>query len=110
MELLNIIVETLDKGKANDIVTIDFRNENPLCDYFVVCDAPSNRQVNALADSVEVALIEAGHKLKEQERQKDSNWILLDAYDVVIHIFETGTRSQYNLEKLYQDYLNEAVL
>lgn len=110
MELLQIITETLDAKKANDIVTIDFRNENPLCDYFVVCDAPSQRQVNALADSVEDAIIKAGYKIKDQERQKDASWILIDAIDVVVHIFETETRSKYNLEKLYQDYLNEAVL
>ncbi len=110
MELLDLVTKTLEDKKANDLVTIDFRNTNPLCDYFVVCDAQSFRQVNALAEDLEAALIKAGYKIKEQERQRDTDWILIDAIDVVIHIFETEARKHYNLEKLYQDYLNEAVL
>ena len=110
MSLLQTIVSALEDKKANDIKVIDFRNENPLCDYFVVCDAQSSIQVNALADAVEKAVLESGHALKEQERQKGSDWILIDALDVVVHVFNTDARQHYNLEKLYQDYLNDAVL
>ena len=109
-DLLNLITETLENKKANDVTVIDFRNENPLCDYFVVCDAPSLRQVQALSNDVEEAVLKAGFKLKEQERQKDSSWVLIDALDVVVHIFLSEDRKHYNLEKLYQDYLNENVL
>ena len=110
MELLDVITQTLDAKKANDIKVVNFRNENPLCDYFVICDAPSLRQVNALAMDVEDAIYKAGFKIKDQEHQKDSTWVLLDAIDVVVHIFETEDRKHYNLEKLYQDYLDENVL
>lgn len=110
MELLNIITNALEDRKGNDVTVIDFKNENPLCDYFVVCDAQTNVQMNALADSVEKAVKEAGLPLKDQERQKNSDWILIDAIDVVVHIFNTESRTRYNLEKLYQDYLDDAVL
>lgn len=108
--LLEIITTTLDSKKANDIVVADFKNENPLCDAFVICDAPSLRQVRALADDVEDAIVKAGFSVKEQERQNDSTWVLIDAVDVVVHIFMTEDRAHYNLEKLYQDYINESVL
>lgn len=110
MELLELIKNALEDKKGNDITVIDFKNENPLCDYFVVCDAQSNTQINALADAVEKAVRDAGYPLKEQETHKGSDWVLIDAIDVVVHIFNTETRQHYNLEKLYQDYLDNAVL
>lgn len=110
MSLLQLITEALEDKKANNITVVDFKNENPLCDYFVICDAQSSTQINALADAVEKAVVTSGNPLKEQERQKGSDWILIDALDVVVHIFSTETRQHYNLEKLYQDYLEDAVL
>ena len=109
-QLIDIITKTLDEKKAQDIVVIDFKNESPLCDAFVVCDAPSMRQVQALSHDVEDAILKAGYKIKEQERPNDATWVLIDALDVVVHIFLTEERERYNLEKLYQDYIDDRVL
>ncbi|MDE8032605.1 ribosome silencing factor [Erysipelothrix rhusiopathiae] len=108
--LLDVIVKTIDEKKANDIVTVDFKRENPLCDYFVIADAPSVRQINAIAEFVEVAIEKEGYKIRSIERQHGSTWILIDAYDVVVHLFLTEERGHYNLEKLYQGYIDENVL
>lgn len=108
--VLNIITKTLDDKQANDITVIDFEQDNPVCDYFVVCDAPSFRQINALADSVIRAVEENELQIRAVERQPESSWILVDAYDVVVHIFLTEERAHYNLEKLYQDYVTDLVL
>ena len=108
--VLNIITKTLDDKQANDITVIDFEQDNPVCDYFVVCDAPSFRQINALADSVIRAVEENELQIRAVERQAESSWILVDAYDVVVHIFLTEERAHYNLEKLYQDYVTDLVL
>lgn len=108
--VLDLITNTLDEKQAKDITVIDFKNENPLCDYFVVCDAPSFRQINALADSVIKELEEKGHKIRAVERQSESSWILVDAFDVIVHVFLTEERAHYNLEKLYQDYVTDLVL
>lgn len=110
MELLELITNALEDKKGNNIKVIDFKNENPLCDYFVIADAQSNVQINALADAVEKAVKEAGLPIKDQERQRNSDWILIDAIDVVVHVFSSDTREHYNLEKLYQDYIDDAVL
>lgn len=108
-KLLELIVETLDNGKAHDIAIADFEQTHPLCDYFVICDAPSLRQVNALAEQVLYKTSEAGFDLRNEERSTDSPWILLDFNDVIVHIFLSEARDHYQLDKLYQDYLNERV-
>ena len=97
----------LDERKAQDIVDIDFENTHPLVDAFIVADAPSLRQINALAQDVENAIHQHGFKVKHIEKEDNSPWILIDAYDVIVHIFLTEERSHYNLEKLYQHYIHE---
>ncbi|MEG0328641.1 MAG: ribosome silencing factor [Erysipelothrix sp.] len=104
-KLLNLVTETLDNKKANDIVVVDFKRENSLCDFFVIADAPSLRQINAIADDVIEALEKEGYAVKHVERERESTWILIDASDVVVHLFLTEERTHYNLEKLYQGYI-----
>ncbi|WZT99964.1 ribosome silencing factor [Erysipelothrix sp. D19-032] len=104
-ELKDLIVATLDERKANDIKVVDFENGNPLVDYFVIADKASHRQIKALADHVVDAIEKAGYKIKTVESERESSWILIDAYDVVAHIFLTEDRAHYNLEKLYQDLI-----
>ena len=106
-KLLDLIVETLDQGKANDVTVVDFDHTHPLCDYFVIADAPSLRQVNALADHVLQNTGKAGFALRHQERTDQSPWVLLDFNDVIVHLFITDERAHYKLDKLYQDYINE---
>ncbi len=108
-ELLDLIVKTLDDGKANDIAVVDFEESHPLCDYFVICDAPSLRQVNALAEQVLSKTLENGFTLRNEERSTESPWVLLDFNDVIVHVFLSEARDHYKLDKLYQDYLNERV-
>ncbi len=105
MTILDIVLKTLDEKKANDIVTVDFRDENPMYGHFVVADAQSSRQVKAMAEDVVDALEKAGYSIKHFDLQRESPWVLIDAYDVVVHIFMTEERSRYNLEKLYADYI-----
>ena len=105
MTQLEIILKTLDEKKANNIVTVDFKNENPMYGYFVVADAPSFRQVKALAEDVAYHLEQAGYSIKHMDLEKDSPWVLIDAHDVVVHIFMSEERSRYNLEKLYAEYV-----
>lgn len=106
MKLVDLIVKTLEDKKANDVVTIDFNEENPMYGYFVVADAPSFRQVKAMAEEVEFVLEQNGFAIKHMDASKDSPWVLIDAYDVIVHIFLTEERSRYNLEKLYANYIN----
>ncbi len=101
-ELLQIILSNLNSKQEEDIVVLDFENKNPITDYFVIATASNLRLNNALAEYIEEAVYKAGYKLKSIEG-KDSRWILLDCYDVIVHLFVAEERSIYDLETLWGD-------
>jgi len=107
MSLLELIVSGLEDKKANDITVIDFENRSSLCDAFVVCDAQSLRQVNAIAQDLENMIQKAGFEIKPQKNTPESQWVVIDAVDVVVHIFQTEERHRYHLEKLYQEFIRD---
>jgi len=73
------------------------------CDYFVICSGNSDRQVKAIADHIDASIDKLGVKMPYTVGLKDATWVILDAGDVVTHIFEKGTREFYNLEYLWQE-------
>lgn len=107
MKLLDLIVETMGNMKAQDIVVADFKNTSPIADAFVICDAQSLRQVKAISDAVEKAVVDHGFEVKPQGNSADATWIVIDAIDVVAHIFTTEERAHYDLEKLYKEFIRE---
>ncbi len=98
---------TLTK-KAQDVVIMDLRGLTSMADYFVLCSADSDTQVKAIADAVEGGLEKKGSAPWHRE-SGSTNWSLLDFVDVVLHVFHKGTRSFYNLEKLWGDAAIERV-
>lgn len=104
-ELVNAIIEGLHKKKANNVVSLDLTKlENSVCKYFVICHGDSDKQVEALADSVlETAKEETGEKAWHKEGLDTSTWVLLDYADVVVHIFQKEYRDLYKLEELWAD-------
>ncbi|WP_149914916.1 ribosome silencing factor [Sphingobacterium cavernae] len=104
-KLADIVVHGMQEKKAFEIVKMDMREVNStLSDYFVVCSADSNVQVNAIAKSVEDEVYNAlGQDAWHKEGQGNGEWILLDFVDVVVHIFKTETRDRYRLEDLWGD-------
>ena len=104
-KLADIVVHGMQEKKASEIVKMDMREVNStLSDYFVVCSADSNVQVNAIAKSVEDEVYKAlGQDAWHKEGQGNGEWILLDFVDVVVHIFKTETRDRYRLEDLWGD-------
>lgn len=105
MTLLDLIVNVMDEKKARDIRVVDFKNTNSLCDAFVICDAPSMRQVQAIAEDVQEAVLKAGYTVKHPVQRNESQWVLIDAGDVVAHVFQTDERAHYDLERLYKEYI-----
>lgn len=103
MDSLRIIVKALDEKKASDIVVLDFENTSPLADYYVICHGNSDRQINALVDGVIEKLEENGIAIRKIEGNENSGWQLIDANDVIVHIFSKEDRIFYNLEKLWMD-------
>lgn len=104
-ELLLCVIDAIQEKKGNNIVSLEIGSlPNAVCNYFVICNADSTTQVNAIADNIEVKTAE---KLKEKVFRsagyENSIWIVLDYVDVVVHIFQTEWRNFYKLEDLWAD-------
>ncbi|MCL7988527.1 ribosome silencing factor [Sphingobacterium sp. lm-10] len=108
--LAEIVVLGMQEKKGNEIVRLDMREVNgSVSDYFVICHADSNVQVNAIANSVEHEVYKAlGQDPWRKEGQGNGEWILLDFVDVVVHIFKTDKRNHYGIEDLWGDAVTQA--
>lgn len=104
-KLAEAVVLGMQEKKGNDIVRLDMRTVNAtLSDFFVICHADSNMQVNAIAKSVEDEVFKAlGQSPWNKEGHGNGEWILLDFVDVVVHIFKTEKRIHYGIEDLWGD-------
>ncbi|OYW67491.1 MAG: ribosome silencing factor [Aerococcus viridans] len=101
--LLEAIVRGADDRLAQDIVALDVANVTPVADYFVMMSGRNDRQVKAIVDAVEEAIEEAGFEVKGIEGKDGNRWILIDAYDVIVHVFTSEERGFYNLEKMWAE-------
>lgn len=99
--MLEVAVKAADQKRAEDIVVLDIHEISLLADAFVILDAPTNRQVVAIADEIEDKMAEAGYPLIKHEGRREGEWVLMNFGDVIVHIFKKDTRSFYNLEKLW---------
>ena len=103
-ELLRRIIDSLEDGKAEDIMTIDLAGKTTIADYMVIASGRSARQVMSLTDHLEQAI--PGRIAVEGKSQGD--WVLIDAGDVIVHIFRPDIRAYYNLEKMWGSDLPDA--
>jgi len=103
--LVDTVVEGIQEVKGKDITILDLRGiHNRVCDYYVICQADSSTQVNAIAGSVEVMVKKKiGERPYHSEGFQNSEWILVDYVTVVVHIFQSEVRDFYNLESLWAD-------
>jgi ribosome-associated protein len=101
-ETLHIVLSRLEDMKAEDIVTIDLSGKTSIADTMVVASGRSNRHVGALADDVVEHLAKAGLKDARVEGKPHCDWVLIDAGDVIVHVFRPEVRDFYNLEKMWQ--------
>lgn len=96
------ILASLDDSKAENIVSIDIRGKSSLGDYMVVASGRSNRHVAAVSDHILKALKEAGLSRARVEGMPGADWVLIDAGDVIVHVFRPEVREFYNIEKMWQ--------
>lgn len=99
--LLATILKILDDAKAEETVTIDLVGKTSLADAMVVTTGRSNRHVGAIADQVIEELKAEGRRDLRVEGQPHCDWVLIDAGDVILHVFRPEVRSFYNLEKMW---------
>ncbi|MEO5928924.1 MAG: ribosome silencing factor [Candidatus Kapaibacterium sp.] len=100
---------TLSK-KAKDVVILDIRKLTDMADFFVICTADSDTQVNAIADAVHDGLAEVGIKPYRSEGWKGQQWVILDFVEVVVHVFYREAREFYKIERLWSDAKVEHVV
>jgi len=96
-----LIAHVLDENKAEDIVSLDLANKCSFADFMVVASGRSQRHVSALADHVADALKKAGMPPLNIEGKDSADWVLIDAGDVVVHLFRPEVRQFYNIEKMW---------
>ena len=96
-----LIEQSLDADKALDIVTINMDENNGLADYMIIATGTSTTHVAALAEKLKDRLIGRGHKHVRIEGKSQSDWVVLDAGDVIVHIFRAEVRTFYNLETMW---------
>jgi ribosome-associated protein len=99
-EILNLVLARLDDMKAEETLTIDLRNKSSIGDYMVVSSGRSQRHVGSVADRIIEDLHKAGVRTRV-EGMPHCDWVLIDAADVVVHVFRPEVRDFYNLEKMW---------
>jgi len=100
--MIDVVLQSLEDAKAEDIVSVDIVGKSSLADYMVVTSGRSNRHVAAVADQVVKALREAGFGKPRIEGLPHADWVLVDGGDVIVHIFRPEVRDFYNIEKMWQ--------
>ena len=99
-----LLVAELAKAKlAEDVVILDMRKVSGITDFFVIANASSTKRCQTIAENIETGLSEKGEVISNIEGYNEGVWVLVDAYDVVAHIFYGDVRKFYNLEDLWED-------
>ena len=102
---IRVIADAMIEKKGENVVSLDLRKTGTaISDYFIVCNADSTTNVNAIADNIEDRMIEkCGRKVLRSQGKENSFWIILDYGDIVVHVFQTPYREFYRLEMLWSD-------
>jgi ribosome-associated protein len=100
-DLLRRILASLDDDKAENIVTIDLEGRTALCDAAVIASGRSSRHVGAMAEHLARRLKESGYGTRPVSGQAQGDWVLVDAGDVIVHLFRPEVRDYYDLEGMW---------
>ena len=99
--LLDLVLQHLDDDQAMDVVTIDLEGKSSIADHMVIASGRSTRQVASIAQKLAEKVKQAGFGPVRLEGLPAADWVLLDAGDVVVHLFRPEVRSFYNLERMW---------
>ncbi len=99
--LAQLILGRLDDDQAQDVITIDLQGLSPLADAIVIASGRSARHVSAIADHLLRALKDGGYGKAQVEGLPQADWVLIDAGDIIVHLFRPEVRAFYNIEKIW---------
>lgn len=102
-EAVKLVIKALEDKKARGISIIDISNVSSMGDYLIIADGSNRNQIQAICDNVEEFMSKADIKMKNREGYSNGGWILLDYYDIIVHIFAEEERSFYDLEHIWRD-------
>jgi ribosome-associated protein len=98
---IELAIKAAEDKKAQDVTVLDLRNASGFTDHFVICSGANARQIHAIADAIIDALAAEGVKPAHVEGLHRSEWVLVDYFDFIVHIFSPDTRAFYGLERLW---------
>jgi len=104
-DLKNIVINTLDTNKAEDIVTIDLKDKSSMADFMIIASGTSSRHIQSLSEQVLEKLKDNGVKNSKIEGKESSEWKLVDGIDLIVHIFHPEKRKFYELEKIWSELI-----
>jgi len=99
--LLNLVLQSLEDDQAQDVVSIDLEGKTSIADFMVIASGRSTRQVASMAQKLAEKVREATGRVARLEGLTASDWVLLDAGDVIVHLFRPEVRTFYNLERMW---------
>ena len=101
-KLLSLTCDSLEDDKAFDIKTIDLKDRSSIADFMVIASGNSSRQVSSMANNLIKKFKIKGVSTRKPEGITNSDWVLIDAYDIIIHLFRPEVREFYALEKMWE--------
>ena len=104
-DLKNIVINTLDTNKAEDIVTIDLKDKSSMADFMIIASGTSSRHIQSLSEQVLEKLKDNGVKNSKIEGKESSEWKLVDGIDLIVHIFHPEKRKFYDLERMWSELI-----
>ncbi|MDX1737581.1 MAG: ribosome silencing factor [Alphaproteobacteria bacterium] len=106
--LLDLVEKSLDDDKAQAVTVVNLIGKSSIADYMVIASGTSSRQVAAIADHLVERLKKAGEAAISVDGKSQGDWVLIDAGDVIVHVFRPEVREFYNLEKMWGVEMPEA--
>jgi ribosome-associated protein len=100
-QILELVTSSLDSDKADDVVAIPLQGKSSMADHMVIASGSSSRQVAAMAEHLDHRLKQAGVEVLGLEGMRQADWVLIDANDVIIHLFRPEVREFYGLERMW---------
>lgn len=100
-DTVKTVIDAARDRKATDLVVLDLRRAHGFTDYFVICSGTNPRQIKAIADAIDMALKALKIRPNHTEGYDRAEWVLIDCFDFIVHIFNPETRTFYALERLW---------
>ena len=105
-----MVLQSLDDDKGEDILSIHLGTNSSIADYIVIASGTSSRKVLAMAQNLEIKLKKAGVTILGREGESQADWVLLDACDVIVHLFKPEVREFYGLERMWSPSADEETI